>query len=741
MISKPTKTKPESQLTLLGECVGSLTSSFQDKILHGDSLEILAKIPDGIFNMCVTSPPYWGLRDYGTAKWEGGDPNCNHSLPMDAPNSKKMTEGQKTSHAGRFANLPCKKCGAIRIDKQLGIEKTPEEYVLKLVTVFREVKRVLKNDGTLWLNLGDSYAGSGVNDGKTNPGISKSSNRGDVSTTSRPNTRINGLKPKDLVGIPWMVAFALRADGWWLRQDIIWCLSGGVWLYVKTQKGAMPMMIKDIARLDPHTVKLWNGKKWTQLLGMKKSKRTGTEIEIVLRSGERIPCTPTHKFPTGRGLIEASEIRVGDRLISCILPEPDSVKDCVIDEDAAWFAGLYIAEGSKSCGNKIQISGHVKEIERWEKVKAIAKKYGANAHKTIYGNNMSIRVYGKVFNAILDELVSGKTNKDKCFSPIVWRYSNKFISAMIDGYLSGDGHKDGNRWRLGFCRNYNLERDLRVACARLGYSLTLNMSSVEYNGCQNPTFRGELRKIVSSHWNNKDRSEVVEIRKARARLFYDIGVKDEPHLFSLASGVLTHNSKPNPMPESVTDRCTKSHEYIFLLSKQRKYYYDNEAIKEEATGYDGRKVLIMKGSGKYSNGFTPTQGPQTLHQKGKPHQRWKKRKNDGTNHGGNGTGFLDHSGYSNLDNPYVRNKRSVWTVSTKPFSEAHFAVFPPDLIIPCILAGCPKGGLVLDPFFGSGTTGEVANRLGRYFCGIELNEEYIEIAKRRTNKLDIFLHN
>ena len=160
--------------------------------------------------------------------------------------------------------------------------------------------------------------------------------------------------------------------------------------------------------------------------------------------------------------------------------------------------------------------------------------------------------------------------------------------------------------------------------------------------------------------------------------------------------------KPNPMPESVKDRCTKSHEYIFLLSKNKIYYFDADAIKENGTISAGTKGA--KGSEeRYSQVGVNSRPPEYKIYDGK------------------------------------RNKRSVWTVPTKPFSEAHFAVFPPDLIVPCILAGCPEGGIVLDPFFGSGTTGEVANRLGRYFCGIELNEKYIEIAQRRTQKLDMFL--
>ena len=220
--------------------------------------------------------------------------------------------------------------------------------------------------------------------------------------------------------------------------------------------------------------------------------------------------------------------------------------------------------------------------------------------------------------------------------------------------------------------------------------------------------------------------------------------------------------KPNPMPESVTDRCTKSHEYIFLLSKSAKYYFDLEAIQEEATGYDGRKDTFFKGSTKYLNGFAPEgTSEQTLAKKG--HERWKKRghkekdgetglsehhrndiftkrKNDGTNHGGNGTGFQDHSGYSNLENPYIRNKRSVWTVNTKPYADAHFATFPEDLIMDCIKAGCPKRGLVLDPFMGAGTTALVSRKLGRNYVGIELNEKYIKIANDRLYKeLGMFL--
>jgi DNA modification methylase len=139
-------------------------------MLVGDVRRQLAELPDESVHCVVCSPPYWGLRDFGTAIWEGGDPTCRHS------------------------SWPrCSGCGARRVDAQIGVESTIGEYVTAVVEVFRGVRRVLRPDGTLWLNLGDSYA-----------------------------TGADGLKPKDLIGQPWRVALALQADGWWLRSDVIW---------------------------------------------------------------------------------------------------------------------------------------------------------------------------------------------------------------------------------------------------------------------------------------------------------------------------------------------------------------------------------------------------------------------------------------------------------------------------------------------------------------------------------------
>jgi len=155
-------------------------------------------------------------------------------------------------------------------------------------------------------------------------------------------------------------------------------------------------------------------------------------------------------------------------------------------------------------------------------------------------------------------------------------------------------------------------------------------------------------------------------------------------------------SKPNPMPESVTDRCTKSHEYIFMLTKQPKYYYDHEAVKEDAVG--------------------------------KPHAPGNKNRTQPQDKGARDPALEPDRVWA-ADGK--RNKRSVWTVTTKAYKGAHFATYPKDLIQPCVLAGCPVGGTVFDPFTGSGTTAVVALTHGRHYIGTELNPEYVKLAEAR----------
>ena len=217
---------------------------YKSQIIQGDARTALGTLEDASIDCVVTSPPYWGLRDYGTASWNGGDDGCDH-VDQKCLSSDKNTLGNgRGDHVRQTISMQyksvCGKCGALRIDNQIGLESTPEEYVDTMVKVFSEVSRVLKPSGTLWLNLGDSYAGSGgyspeAPSNKAGSLSSRGAGQAGVKPRPRNTTDIsNGLKAKDLCGIPWRVAFALQADGWYLRQEIIW-----------SKPNPMPESVKD----------------------------------------------------------------------------------------------------------------------------------------------------------------------------------------------------------------------------------------------------------------------------------------------------------------------------------------------------------------------------------------------------------------------------------------------------------------------------------------------------------------
>ncbi|MDR5881080.1 site-specific DNA-methyltransferase [Caballeronia sp. LZ032] len=215
-------------------------------------------------------------------------------------------------------------------------------------------------------------------------------------------------------------------------------------------------------------------------------------------------------------------------------------------------------------------------------------------------------------------------------------------------------------------------------------------------------------------------------------------------------------SKPNPMPESVRDRCTKAHEYVFLLSKSEKYFYDAEAVKEQAvsgleprgvgfgfgtdaeergrervkrvpSGWDTRDGGHREMTGRYKGPGNKTHRGADAYESGDEHHRTK-------------AGLVDYaSKVREAGGADLRNKRSVWTIPTQSFDGAHFATFPEALVEPCVLAGSRPGDVVFDPFFGSGTTGQVAQRLGRRFIGCELNPEYEQLQRDRLRQLGLML--
>lgn len=192
------------------------------RIASGDAVERLREMPDESVQCIVTSPPFWALRDYGTGSWEGGDEGCDHTKPTrhQVQGATSQRKGRASVDAQRNETFTgtCERCGAVRVDRQIGLEETPEEWVAALVRVFRECRRVLRSDGVMWLEVGDTYANDekwgGSSGGKNGYAAS-----GDEGYRQRRST---GLKGKDLVGAPWMLAFALRADGWWLRSEVIW---------------------------------------------------------------------------------------------------------------------------------------------------------------------------------------------------------------------------------------------------------------------------------------------------------------------------------------------------------------------------------------------------------------------------------------------------------------------------------------------------------------------------------------
>ena len=500
-------------------------------------------LPDNCIDVVITSPPYWGLRDYG-------------------------------------------------VDGQIGLEEHPQEYIDKLVGVAREIKRVLKKSGSFYLNLGDTYFGKpkSSNDGglqNNNYGNKKSKhgydNRG--KTYRELNGMSNWLQSKQLMLIPSRVAIALQDDGWVLRNDIIWCLSGNTKVYAKTQKQEASMMIKDIVRLKPETVSLWDGKKWNQVKNFYLNENPLSKIQITLRNGEVISCTEEHRWLTKDGLKKASDLLIGDSLGKTLLPEPDNpVSPSCLHDDIGWFVGVYLAEGSLGKdSNVIQIASHVKNIDRYDRLSKIADSYHGTCrmHHT-GGKSATINMYGSILISIIKHYVHGKDAKTKGVTPRCWARSNNFLKSLLFGYLECDGcyDKKNNRYRLGFTRNYRLADDLRTICARLGYNFKLRRSIAKIGNIPFKSFRGEIRIKSSNHHNTKNDGEIMGIQKSRAKKFYDIELKDEPHIFALASGILTHNSKPNPMPSSVKDRLNNTFEHVFHFVQSRKYYYDLDAIRE-----------------------------------------------------------------------------------------------------------------------------------------------------------------
>jgi len=528
------------------------------KIYNMDVMKALKQMPDKSVDMQITSPPYWGLRNYD-------------------------------------------------IDGQIGLEKTFDLYIKKLCDIFDEVKRVLKDDGTCWVNIGDTYARGHIG-GSIHPKGSGVLKEGAIPQIKegRPQGKLKGkYREKCLICIPERFVLEMINRGWILRNKIIWykrnCLSYDTVLYAKTQRGIFPQTLKDLVRLNPKTVKLWDGEKWNQVEKWIKNNNPHDVLKINLRSGEEIRATLNHKFKITmeqNRLLHTNELKKGMILESCTLP--DNKKDVeLIPDDIGWLIGLYLAEGSKGDNEKcLQFCSHIKETERYKKLKIFAGKYDERCLSFKRdGNCMSLNIYIKVLKGIIDSYISGKNAKTKHLTTKSWQRNNEFLKNILKGYLSGDGHfdKSNNRFRLSFTRNDFLANDLRTICARLNYKIYLKKTTSKIENKEYPSYMGEIRFKKSNHFNSKSQYEIISIEKDDNNcVYYDIVLEKKPHLFSTNSGTLIHNC----MPTSVKDRFKCSWEYLFFFSKNKKYFFDLDVVrvphKTESLERRDRKINAIK---------------------------------------------------------------------------------------------------------------------------------------------------
>lgn len=682
-------------------------------LIPGNNIQSLASLPENSVHCIVTSPPYFpSLRSYGGEKpiwpdgWQGS----------------------------------------------LGDEPTPEAFCSHLVSIFAACRRVLRPDGSLWVNIGDSYA-------KNNKYLQ------------------SGIKRKDLFATPFLFALTMRKDGWYLRNDQIWCLSGGTLLYAKINNRIQIISIQHMVKdYSPKEVELWNGEKWVRVARWWESPREDSPLEIKLRSGQKIGCSSRHVFPTSSGMKKAGDLRIGDMLCQCKLPEQDIPESPEhIPDSMGWLIGIYLAEGCQGDGY-LRFSIHKKEQYIYEKIRNIAAQYGGSV--SIHPNSengVDVHLYSTVIRAIVSLFIHGRNAREKFLKPRCFRRSNDFLKHLMNGYLAGDGSWESvnKRWRLGFARNDVFANNLRTVCNRLGYSLRLNtgFSKNTKTGQIYKTHRGQLRTEASNRFKND--MEIVALSKSRGRRFFDIEIDDESHVFALSSGVLTHNSKPDVNPESVKDRCVRSHEYIFHFTKESRYYFDHLAIREAASAASLKRIA--------QKNFAQQKG--------------------GTKDYGKTGINVSRSARKTIENFAKnpgRNKRTVWNMPTARLREGHFAAFPVSLPKTCILAStsevgcCPKCGnpwtrlvnaqriatrpalsnkvddtgkanrdkqrhvtvyetngwqpscdcgiaekvpaVVLDPFNGAGTTGVAALEVNRNYIGMELVQSYIDISMKRLNE-------
>ena len=564
-----------------------------NKVHCGNAYELLPLMPSESVDCVITSPPYYGLRTYDVETIFGGNPSCEHEWSEESVGRTDYTGFERSrrslnktaevldGHPRFTTSQPppvekkshfCVKCGAWK--GQLGLEPSWQMYVEHLVELFREVKRVLKKTGSLWLNIGDTYASKSIN------WTEEYANKPQWHPKEPIQRGISGYQPKCLMGIPWRVAFALIDDGWILRNAVIWhkCLGGNVHIYAKSGDKVIRTIVKDLAKLPVEDLYLPTPQGWKRVLKIEKQPKSEL-LTVHLRNGFRIEVTPEHRFLINGSLIEASKLKKGDRLDHANLL--NEVGTPLGTYENGWVVGLWLAEGSYEMKREsVRFSLNVKENDLAGKLKEWSERYAGRYREHNYGNSKAVIVSGEVPFAIIRHYTSRAGSKYKRLSGNAFTENNDFLKGVLDGFLAGDGYYDvkNDRYRFMITTNRNLIEDLRVICNRLGFSMRTRARKVhlKINNKSYSTFEIEIRKRRKGHFNQKDDFEILKIEKTKG-YSYEIEV-EEPHIFILPDGTLTHNS--NHMPSSVKDRLTQTYEYIFHFVKSRKYYYNLDNIRE-----------------------------------------------------------------------------------------------------------------------------------------------------------------
>lgn len=561
------------------------------QIIEGDCLDVLRRMPSESVQCCVTSPPYFGLRDYG-------------------------------------------------VDGQIGLEPTPAEFVAKMVEVFEEIRRVLKKDGTLWLNLGDSFmGGKGASGSRGSDYQAARSERGE--SLNKGYQTLGGQKLTRPTDIRANVANFLQP-----------AIKGGIMFF--TGRCTLTITAKRNDVLPSHN--LTPDKELTRFLGVKR---------IVLKQRNDDFCQILNLLDSEIDILVGAGVcfsRPDHASLEIIFDAENGVGIVVTDSDLNPDTSLNVSVGP--------LPGHNGKT-------TFAVKESAEPVAESVVNVETIRD-AVTLNAVSESL----PNIDAV---------NEAISLGNAFDLSAGGLSDF-RVTKASPQQFNL--------ALMGGVVSFAIQSVGHLLVSNKF--GSLIRYSQLYDQAKRISNSLQPKQ-------EIGIPEMVKRALMEDGWICRQtiiwSKPNPMPESVTDRCTKAHEYIFLLTKSAKYFYDADAVKEPHTSSNNPRFLESRGN-------LQTTGARN--------------------------GDRDFSGGFPYDE-IGRNKRSVWTVTTQPYSEAHFATFPPKLIEPCILAGSREGDTVLDPFNGAGTTGLVSLRHRRNYIGIELNPDYIKIAEKRLSEVQVKL--